>query len=121
MTLEGKTTNVMRKNLTPYLAATFLVATLIAAAFSGYFNGTVNGDIPFPATGAEQLHYDSGRIWMIVGLVAALGAVVTFVSWRVRRARKSAGWVSVGVVAGVAVGSAMVFYAFYAWGHAVGI
>jgi hypothetical protein len=121
MTLEGKTTSVVHKNLTPYLAVAFLVAALIAAAISGYFNGTVNGDIPFPATGAEQLHYDSGRIWMIVGLVAALGAVVTSVIWSVRRARKSAGWAAVGVIAGLAVGSAMVFHAFYAWGHAIGI
>ncbi|OZB86158.1 hypothetical protein [Microbacterium sp. 13-71-7] len=121
MTLEGKTTSIVHKKLTPYLAVVFLVATLIAAAISGYFNGTVNGDIPFPATGAEQAHYDSGRMWMIVGLVSALCAVVALIIWSARRARKSAGWAAVGVIAGLAVGSAMVFYAFYAWGHTIGI
>jgi len=98
------------------MASTLTLALLLLAA-SGFLNGTMQGDLPWAATRAEDAIYDSARYlgWGGVAIALVGGVAVAFISKR--RSVTGLGW-GWGIVTFVMCGfvGAVVFFLAYAVG-----
>ena len=96
-----------------------LTMSLLLLAASGFLNGTMEGDIPWPATPAEEAVYYSARYlaWGGVALALVGGVVVAFISKR-RSLTAGLGW-GWGILTFVTCGlmGAVVFFSAYALGN----
>ena len=104
---------------TPWLVVTAIAAlTALLLAASGFLFGTVEGDIPWPATQADETVYYTARglEWgaIAVAMVGAI-AVAVFTWWRAH----ANGWLPfvVTLVASAVLGG-VAFFTAYAFGHA---
>lgn len=100
------------------MAVTVALSALLLAA-GGFLLGTVEGDIPWPATPAEEAVYYSGRYlaWGAVAL-ALVGSVAVAVISKVRSMTEGLGW-GWGVLtfAASAVVGGVAFFSAFAVAH----
>lgn len=90
-----------------------LIAAL-ASGSSGYLSGTMNGDIPWPATEVETGVYNTARI---LSIVAAVAVVLAIAFWAISRSPRSNNggriWLASAVIL---VASLALFFTGYAIG-----
>ncbi|NYF16513.1 hypothetical protein HDC37_001338 [Microbacterium sp. AK009] len=82
-------------------------------AFGGFLLGTVQGDMPWPATPAEEAVYYSGGYLAWGAVVFALvGAVAVAIISKMRSTTKRLGWGALTFATTAVVGGAAFFSAF---------
>lgn len=113
-TFESRVESGRRRLLVAVAVATGLVTTVLVG-FGGYLLGTVDGDVPWPATAEESGTYNAGRTLVYVAVGAALAGATALILLAKHGRYRPLPWALVTVAV-----TALVALAVFAGSYALG-